>query len=77
MASGERVVDRRETTNQASGSDHREGQWVYYRLHPELEGWQSEVLTVTLNGLGARAPYREDMQRLQALERNKQTGDCR
>ena len=57
-------------------SDHREGQWVYYRLHPELETWQSEVMAVTLSGLGAQLPYREDLQRLQALERDKREGDC-
>lgn len=34
----------------ASGvlADRRQGQWVYYRLHPELPAWAQDVLKVTL-----------------------------
>lgn len=28
--------------------DRRQGQWVYYRLNPELPAWAAEVLKVTL-----------------------------
>ncbi|MGV8920768.1 MAG: metalloregulator ArsR/SmtB family transcription factor [Pseudomonas sp.] len=28
--------------------DRRQGQWIYYRLHPELPHWVHEVLQVTL-----------------------------
>ncbi|RMR07939.1 Regulatory protein ArsR [Pseudomonas savastanoi pv. glycinea] len=28
-------------------ADRRQGQWVYYRLHPELERWALDVLKVT------------------------------
>jgi len=28
--------------------DRRQGQWVYYRLNPELPAWVHEVLRVTL-----------------------------
>ena len=28
--------------------DRRQGQWVYYRLNPELPAWVAEVLKVTL-----------------------------
>ncbi|GGK02345.1 metalloregulator ArsR/SmtB family transcription factor [Pseudomonas matsuisoli] len=28
--------------------DRRQGQWVYYRLNPELPAWAVEVLKVTL-----------------------------
>ncbi len=28
--------------------DSRKGQWVYYRLHPELPAWASEVLAQTV-----------------------------
>lgn len=48
--------------------DHREGQWVYYRLHAELAGWQKEVLDATFKALGAIAPHRDDLLRLQALK---------
>ncbi|WP_394558581.1 metalloregulator ArsR/SmtB family transcription factor [Aquipseudomonas alcaligenes] len=29
--------------------DRRQGQWVYYRLNPELPSWVSEVLQITLH----------------------------
>lgn len=29
-------------------ADRRQGQWVYYRLHPELPAWARDVLKVTL-----------------------------
>lgn len=29
-------------------ADRRQGQWVYYRLHPDLPDWALEVLQVTL-----------------------------
>lgn len=28
--------------------DRRQGQWVYYRINPELPAWVEEVLNVTL-----------------------------
>ncbi|NBF06263.1 metalloregulator ArsR/SmtB family transcription factor [Pseudomonas sp. Fl5BN2] len=28
--------------------DRRQGQWVYYRLNPELPAWVNEILQVTL-----------------------------
>ncbi|QJQ96602.1 MULTISPECIES: metalloregulator ArsR/SmtB family transcription factor [Halomonadaceae] len=31
-------------------ADRRQGQWVYYRLHPELPGWARNVLESTAKG---------------------------
>jgi ArsR family transcriptional regulator len=28
-------------------ADRRQGQWVYYRLHPQLPDWMREVLSLT------------------------------
>ena len=28
--------------------DRRQGQWIYYRLHPQLPEWVREILQVTL-----------------------------
>ncbi|MGY4494365.1 metalloregulator ArsR/SmtB family transcription factor [Pseudomonas sp. TE3610] len=30
-------------------ADRRQGQWVYYRLHPELPDWVLQVLQLTLD----------------------------
>lgn len=29
-------------------TDRRQGQWVYYRLHPALSAWMLDVLSLTL-----------------------------
>jgi ArsR family transcriptional regulator len=57
-------------------SDQRKGQWMYYRLHKALPSWQHKVLATTQDGLQAQAPYTDDLLRLEAIERQKQAGDC-
>ncbi|VVP68413.1 Arsenic resistance transcriptional regulator ArsR2 [Pseudomonas fluorescens] len=46
-------------------ADRRQGQWVYYRLHPQLSPWVTnllhEALAANLEWLGA------DLARLQAM----------
>ncbi len=41
-------------------ADRRQGQWVYYRLHPELPGWMLEVLSATAAGIAATLPFDAD-----------------
>lgn len=33
-------------------ADRRQGQWVYYRLHPRLPAWVSDMLRLVLNANG-------------------------
>lgn len=33
--------------------DRRQGQWVYYRINPELPQWALSILRETLNACGA------------------------
>ncbi|PSL16745.1 ArsR family transcriptional regulator [Marinobacterium halophilum] len=42
-------------------ADRRQGQWVFYRLHPDLPGWVREVM--------ASAAAQSDMQLAQPLAR--------
>ncbi|MNR69010.1 DNA-binding transcriptional repressor ArsR [compost metagenome] len=45
--------------------DRRQGQWVYYRLHPQLPEWVSEILKKTLD---SNAEWlRQDIQRLRQM----------
>jgi len=41
-------------------TDHRQGLWVYYRLHPELPDWAQEVLRATADGVAGQAPFATD-----------------
>ncbi|KHL71028.1 metalloregulator ArsR/SmtB family transcription factor [Pseudomonas sp. RL] len=45
--------------------DRRQGQWVYYRVHPQLPAWVRELLNGVLD---ANRPWLEaDMQRLEGM----------
>ena len=47
--------------------DRRQGQWVYYRLHPQLPVW---VLNILQQTLAANQQWlADDLQRLQAMPR--------
>lgn len=47
-------------------ADRRQGQWVYYRLHPALERWALDVLKVTTE---AHTAWVQDHQgRLASME---------
>ena len=47
--------------------DRRQGQWVYYRLHPELPTWVMSVLQQTL--AANQQWLADDLRRLHAMER--------
>ena len=47
-------------------SDRRAGQWIYYRLHPELADWQRQTLQLSLQANSAY--YQADQTRLQAMK---------
>jgi ArsR family transcriptional regulator len=44
--------------------DRRQGQWIYYRLNPDLPDWARAVLAATAAGVSAQSPFREDRQTL-------------
>jgi ArsR family transcriptional regulator len=45
--------------------DRRQGQWIYYRLHPQLPKWVRDVLTITLNA--NQSWIQEDVARLDRM----------
>lgn len=57
-------------------SDHREGQWVFYKLHPDLAPWQRQVLENSRAALAAEPPFQTDLDRLVAAERCKTSVRC-
>lgn len=57
-------------------SDHREGQWVFYRIHPDLAGWQRTVLTKTRAALATELPFQDDLRRLESAECRKSATRC-
>jgi ArsR family transcriptional regulator len=57
--------------------DRRQGQWIYYRLNPDLPSWAREVLTATSGGVIARPPFSEDLQALTDMPDRPDSACCR
>lgn len=49
--------------------DRREGQWIHYRIHPDLPAWANATLGAILDGARNRKPYRGDLRKLQQMPR--------
>jgi ArsR family transcriptional regulator len=48
-------------------SDRRAGQWVYYRLNPDLPGWAQTVIETTAAGVQHTAPFADDLSVLREM----------
>ncbi len=44
--------------------DRRQGQWIYYRLNPELPQWVGQVLAATVEGASICPPFDRDLRAL-------------
>lgn len=44
--------------------DRRAGQWIHYRMHPDLPGWSLNALRALAEGCANAPPYNEDARRL-------------
>ena len=56
--------------------DTRKGQWVYYRLNPELENWAIVILDSAASAMDSDDDYRQDCSRLQLMEDRPGGGKC-
>ncbi len=66
-------VSRHLATLRESGlvNDRRQGQWIYYRLHPQLTDWQQQVIRLCAESQPADSPHRQDLARLAAMHEGK------
>lgn len=56
-------------------SDRRQGQWVFYQLHPELANWSKSVLQTTLDNQVLW--LKDNVDQLETMGgRPKRTGSC-
>jgi ArsR family transcriptional regulator len=56
--------------------DRRQGQWIFYRLNPDLPGWVREVLAATAEGATMRAPFDQDMRALAGMPDRPEKACC-
>lgn len=56
--------------------DRRQGQWVYYRLHPGLPAWAKAVLRATQKGIAGETGFAADRQALAGMTDRPGSGCC-
>ncbi len=56
--------------------DSREGQWVYYRISPDLPAWAWPLLEQALAAVRETAQFQSDSQRLQKMENRPDNAFC-
>lgn len=56
--------------------DSREGQWVFYQIHPELPHWAKEILDIVVRQSQFDAKQKADWLRLQAFVDRPGLGRC-
>ena len=55
--------------------DRRAGQWIHYRLHPDIPAWALDALKAIARGCIGKAPFEADRERLLQSEQ-RQSGTC-
>lgn len=56
--------------------DRRQGQWIYYRVNPELPAWARDVLMTTSDGVITQPPFNEDLQALTDMPNRPESACC-
>jgi len=57
-------------------SDRRQGQWIYYQLHPVLSDWARQLLMTTAVESTGRAPFTDDLLALQNMPNRPGAACC-
>jgi ArsR family transcriptional regulator len=56
--------------------DRRQGQWIYYRLNPDLPGWARDIIDATVAGAEEQQTYLHDRQALIAMPNRPGAACC-
>jgi ArsR family transcriptional regulator len=56
--------------------DRRQGQWIYYRLNPDLPAWTGAVLTATSGEVVTQSPFSEDLHALTDMPNRPESSCC-
>ncbi|RLA33016.1 MAG: transcriptional regulator [Gammaproteobacteria bacterium] len=62
--------------NEGVVTDRRAGQWVHYRLHPDLPAWAHAVLVATAVGAEQRQPFISDRDTLAQMPNRPGAARC-
>lgn len=56
--------------------DRRQGQWIYYRLHPDLPHWARQVIKTASTGILDQLPFRADRAALTKMPNRPGSACC-
>lgn len=56
--------------------DRRQGQWIYYQLHPDLPQWAHQVIKATTTGISAALPFQDDKASLRSMPNRPGNACC-
>jgi len=56
--------------------DRRQGQWIYYRVNPDLPAWAREALMATSEGVITQSPFNADLQALTDMPNRPESACC-
>ena len=56
--------------------DQRQGQWIYYRLNPDLPDWAREVLAATAEAMTTQTPFNDDLQSMMQMPNRLESACC-
>lgn len=56
--------------------DRRQGQWIYYQIHPELPDWARQVIDATVTGFADQAPFSNDLATLAQMPNRPGAACC-
>ena len=57
-------------------TDRRAGQWIYYQVNPEVDGWVQQILQITAQANCDINPFFNDLKRLQAMSDRPEAACC-
>ena len=57
-------------------SDRRSGQWIYYRIHTDLDDWIKQIITTTVIANKNTAPFKNDQQILKDMPDRPDASCC-
>ena len=57
-------------------STRRDGQWMYYRINPEIPAWALAVVQQTLSGIGDSGQFYADFVSLNNMTKQTKTTCC-
>jgi ArsR family transcriptional regulator len=57
-------------------TDRRQGQWIYYRLHPDLPKWARQVIEAAATGVVDKTPFSDDRAALAEMPNRPGAACC-